>query len=1178
MTSNKLLFIRKKPDFNALTEEQAKEIEKIFIYGKSSIDENDLWDNIHKFHNLKELEINYFDSITFPCSEKISQLEALSINHSHDVNINYAYVPLLKKIELFRVKYYHFENDESIKNLVTVSLIQTDDLPFDSTSSVWNTVKHLEVTSSSNNFSPIIKSAQNLEFLSICSVNSQDHFNDIKTLHKLQFLKVNCYDDGMFPSLSNLTHLTSLFVNNINEEGLREIFNSSTIKKLEITSNDLTDFPSDLSEHPSVVELTFDGTRFPDFNYLKAFPKVEKLEFCRYFSKVNRDPLSHDFFHAFTNLKEIKLYSSNAFNGKKGFETFLSIPKTVERFNIISNKSGTEIQINFEKNSALKEFDFSGDNNDLVVDFKYCKQLDELKLSYCNTVQSVINTLPDDLNLRSLTVIHSKDDGKGFFENDPPSIHRLEEINLENKQGLINAQSLLENCTSLKKIKLSSYTESEDLSFIENMKELETIELYSTSDLNLDLGNHPQLKEVEITAGHASITLQKAEHLEKISLELTSGFSNELDKEFFSSPKLESVVFSKRYDSTFDGFETALDLENEENISPLTTLKLPIKKGFQLKGNFDKLKSIMFTCNKSIDNFPMVITGISALESINIQGGNQITSIPKIESEQFPQLSSVYITAQSLFITSNLITNPSLRYLNLQCSDTLEVEKIATVSKVTNLSWDSENYIFNGGFEHLTDLRYTRFPKKVIDPQTNQLNVEGLIYLLDIPSKLNDEANNSDSKGVSFIDGIKDLDTSIAIKEELLSVGFIALKYGEPKGIISKEACINGQLLKGTLIKKYLIESLAYHSSQGEKTLNQNSKVLLLGKFDYSLKEIIEAFQKIGIKATSKIDDQITHVALGKNLRTKLKAFDLHQPFEYQIINSTKVNDVLLNQQEHYLVEDENDKGELTSSIIDLLQPNSEENLLLVISLIENGGVPPSLWHELIYRLKITTNTSIKKSLKKVLLKSLPDEFQVVLNDRKNLDKITRYKESKASSELEMLSRKWGKELLLYCATRIFEQYEKGYYFILCNTDYYDERRKPVMEYLVHNEGIYWQRERVKIEGYFKFPKDLPYFTKVTKIEIKNSSISEEDISEIMKGVKDVEYLNLTCSYLERFEFDSTNVKSLKEINLSDNKLESFPKDLMKVTTLEKINLKKNRFTEIPDEVKKALPNCKIMI
>ncbi|NME68045.1 leucine-rich repeat domain-containing protein [Flammeovirga aprica] len=1133
--SKQSLSLTQKYDLYRNRNKEKDGIEKITIIGRKDFSEEDMWEAIKEYPNLKEIKIEEFHSISIvPLISEFKKLESIRLDDIHTLNIDYSLFKSLdhfNELIFYNIKNYQYKNEDCISNLKSLEVMRCNFLPFSKSSAVWGNLEKLDICRCELEFTEMLPSVKNIKEIRLVNLKNYEHLRHLEILEHLKVLSLDTDETIPFPSLKKFKHLEKVKVLQLDRNSLDEIFQSKTLKTLEVSNSSLSEFPTDIGFHPTIESVKFNFTPFDNYDYLKAFPEITSLRFnVRDGIEEKKGALTNELLASLRAVKKLEFNASLI--AQDSIIPSLIIPNNIEELTIHPDYRLKEINLIFEENAELTSFQFSGYKEGFKADFSPCYKLETVNILGSNITKETLESLP--AQIKNLMLKRRGDSGEEFS--------------------------------------------------IKQVTGLETLKVESSAKLIFDFKSNKSLREVNIEVGEVDCTFMKVNQLESFSMKVRNGnYSSTIDKAFFQSPRLKKVILDYTF-GEFNGFTSQLVFDESEAIAPLEEIELNIDKGFKLEGAFEKLRSIRLKCHESVDTYPLFLTKVDVLKSISIENGkpysevtSQITEIPTLDNTLYTNLETYSICGKSLKVPSAFFQLPSIERLSFSATDLVEFEEITTTSTVRSLSSHSDKIIINGGFEHLEKVISCNFSKKIVDEESNQLNISGLGQLVYFPASSHSDLHHHKDKIVPFIEQVKALATNYKVKEELFNAGYIALKNSKCKGIISLEACISALFIKGTLLKASLIDSLAYHSQKGEASLNKDSQLVLMGKFDFPQKEIIEAFKKIGISAGAKINEKTTHIALGKNVKTKMKGFDLTKTFDYQIINATKAHEVVLGQQDQYLVEDEKNDGVLTESIQELLATGTDENLLLVISLIENGGVPASLQDDLVYRLKVSNNTSIKKNLKKVLLTALPDKYQVIINDRQSLSTIHKLTESKTSFLFHDLVRKWGEDFTLYAAFRFFKEHQRGYFFLLTYTKPYDERRKPIMEHFVYSNKVHWQQVKVKTDRHFEFPQDLPYFTKVTRLEAKNCYF-KDGTTEMMKEVKDVEYLDLSNSSLKSFEFDPTPVKSLKQIDLSENYLEEFPKDLMKVTTLEKVNLKKNSFSEIPDEVKKALPNCKIMI
>lgn len=174
-------------------------------------------------------------------------------------------------------------------------------------------------------------------------------------------------------------------------------------------------------------------------------------------------------------------------------------------------------------------------------------------------------------------------------------------------------------------------------------------------------------------------------------------------------------------------------------------------------------------------------------------------------------------------------------------------------------------------------------------------------------------------------------------------------------------------ILKATDIKQLEVirlKALEYYSKRWTAVLTPDSQLAVVGKLSTNKRELQKKLKVQGIKYSSKVTDETTHLLLGQ---LSNKAYEKPLQNKLPILTEQQVLTFINEHSEQYLVDDVPAEDGQTEHIGQLLLSDQNENILLALMLFKQGGFPKELLTELFIVHKQTEDSVIQREVERLI-------------------------------------------------------------------------------------------------------------------------------------------------------------------------------------------------------------------
>ena len=401
-----------------------------------------------------------------------------------------------------------------------------------------------------------------------------------------------------------------------------------------------------------------------------------------------------------------------------------------------------------------------------------------------------------------------------------------------------------------------------------------------------------------------------------------------------------------------------------------------------------------------------------------------------------------------------------------------------------------------------------------------------------------------------------------------------------------------------------------------EKTINETSEVIILGKFSKNNTEIKSDIIALGANVTTKLTLKTTHILIGEKPGEKIKELIIE---EVQWVTEALINKTNI---PNFDADMEIPADFPKEQILTLLHSQEETNLAMALELIRESHVAKLFETELFISFQFSSDKKNKKEIEDLIKQYCGVELQTALAGKYGFKSAS---EKKINEYIETFSTKTGldKDKLAYI---IFKKgnYEAKNYLLQHGTSKikkevlialidYSERTKQDPENptkklclgsIIPDEiaDIKHLIKKLQISGKFKelplsicyledleelslrmtnfktLPKEIAKLQKLKKLDISTCSFKKFPV-EIL-ALENLESLSIsnenygTSQAIAEIPDDIRKLKKLKTLDLTNNPLGKLPLAVCDLEQLESLSIRSIGMTEIPEEIGK-LKNLK---
>jgi Leucine rich repeat len=285
---------------------------------------------------------------------------------------------------------------------------------------------------------------------------------------------------------------------------------------------------------------------------------------------------------------------------------------------------------------------------------------------------------------------------------------------------------------------------------------------------------------------------------------------------------------------------------------------------------------------------------------------------------------------------------------------------------------------------------------------------------------------------------------------------------------------------------------------------------------------------------------------------------------------------------------------EMIDSLRELLHNAQSENVLIAAEMLKSGGVPTVLQEEILLLSKISEESIVRSTLRRVLEQC--ELIPLALSQNAlSFTKIAHRREPEVYEQMMKMMQTIPWEALVYFSFLLFKHYKKGLSILLKQHKKHPDRLKALE--LLTQDGFFdfskgvgyhdWRNAPLesvisfgKMNSGVAFPDDHPAPLTVRHLSLHNCKLSKlpDDIAIFQQ----VESIDLSVNYITKLPKIFVELKALKQLNLAMNNIRFFPMLLSKMKQLNRLDLtycfrSTGSNIEVPASFLEALPDCKII-
>lgn len=360
---------------------------------------------------------------------------------------------------------------------------------------------------------------------------------------------------------------------------------------------------------------------------------------------------------------------------------------------------------------------------------------------------------------------------------------------------------------------------------------------------------------------------------------------------------------------------------------------------------------------------------------------------------------------------------------------------------------------------------------------------------------------------------------------------------------------------------QYFTPALATHP------LGAGVVVCITGRTNFKIKELKPALEKQGMRYQKKLDDQVTHLVVGR-----LPKLPLDEVLKHKItfISEAQLNQYLQAQTppdpSKYLLQQDEHTPEVVNNIKGLLLSEDSNNVALAIELIKSGGFPPELHTELFMAYKMVSDVEVRKQIKPLLEQHSSEKAKEAMRQRMSL-----YSEYIDEMRLRRNINKYTKNNELdgaKIARHFWQRYRKGILYLFSYGS-----SEQIKELLPTGDTL--DLSGLKINA---LPNALAECTQLKHVILKDCEFVT--FPKVLLQLPQLESLVLRKNQIWRVPDELPQLEKLKKLDLSYNFFDHFPQVLYQLPQLEQLSFKswhKPIITaDVLQNIENTLPNCQV--
>lgn len=595
----------------------------------------------------------------------------------------------------------------------------------------------------------------------------------------------------------------------------------------------------------------------------------------------------------------------------------------------------------------------------------------------------------------------------------------------------------------------------------------------------------------------------------------------------------------------------------------------------QLPDNFKKLDNLVsldisFNSELDLDHLVKALTSLKNLRSLIIyQYGSTKKSLP-LSFKNLRHLESLQMWAFQN-IEEILPVFTQLKSLNISdLKEILSGEFPAWILPFKNLE---SLHLDHNAFKHipaeitqLTQLRHLNICRHAMKEIPDEL-MEILPQLETLSFTESDTPRFKEQQ--QFLDQLKALTN---ISKNTLNIAFRLYKkrYSQALASLTNPVEMLSLLdLKMPFMKRAALALLEkYLTQQGIGSLAAGNILFLAGKVkQYEAKAVKKALKTLGIKVSSKLNNQVTHIVLATDLKDKKEAIVQHLS---QYPTTQLFTEGLL--QQWYIEQtatpyDWNEQA--IHNIQQLLFSNDSKNLLVALSIIENQSIPTALYADIIaLRTYYQEDVTLQKAFEKVFWRKIPTFLQMLV-----LGQIYHYSYASSWENLPIDS---------------IAQIEQNFpaFSVKRYVNYAYKYKKLGLPYILKHGGMWFDDvlQTLSLQGSPLRPSDkltidfdpkqispqIQAATHIKQIAYNLYYASKEVVFTMPEGLgllPNVVNIELNCCYIEKLPKDFALFKKLKDLKIWYSHLSEVPELIAQLTGLIKLEISNAKIEQISEAI-----------
>ncbi|MCP4442616.1 MAG: hypothetical protein GY810_27220 [Aureispira sp.] len=690
-----------------------------------------------------------------------------------------------------------------------------------------------------------------------------------------------------------------------------------------------------------------------------------------------------------------------------------------------------------------------------------------------------------------------------------------------------------------------------ELDKLVNLKKLVLLDDPTFSKLPTSILKLPQLTELQIrNLGITSLPkeIDKLDLLDTLKIEKTpiESLPNSIGKlEFLTHLYLTQTEIEKLPDSivncesleriTIVGSKLKTLPKEIGSLKQLNCLTIKNSNLKTLPKSFEKLSGLqtLVLNAQEFDSLPQGICNLKKLTYLDLCS-NELTSLPK-DLKKLNVLNNLYLNNNkfSTFpkVVCELLKLQSLQLYNNQLTEDLPKE-LFLLPKLEKLGI-GKNQFKNFPYVVLAWFQAQKYSYWTLSVDKELRNN---VYLGDIHKFL--QSASYKKLEPRFRNGIFDLFINDKNRITLLSQELLLL-------------AIN---LANTTVAISALDALLLRSKA--KKLEKGSELVILGKTTKGKKELIALMKDCGLKYSTKVTENTTHVLL--SVRSNKGLDKLPEIVSWSWITEAILTAYLDKVQPSFLVEKGAEPN--VEKVSELIMTLNEDNMALALELLEGGGVPDSVMTEIFIVLKLAEDKALKKKAKKLLQKKASPALEKVLRNRAAFKRALSYngmREFKEALSFYTTDTNLDYDKIVYAA---YVKHKMGLEFVF-NKMKGELRSLLIKKYIVKNDELLLSYS-YSLE---RFPMELVEIPTLRKIRIYSRR-------SWFNGTKTVE--NNDFKIPENID----NLRQLEELRIYWYVFDSLPIEaLSRLSKLKELELIVTSSVDW-SILRTALPNCNLNI